>query len=555
MGISWWRRGLALCTLIFQIIRQRKCLQSLELNPRPYQQTQVRGLQSSPSLLEIRTPPLIEELHDTPQAHVEQEQRYPTGFGCVSFEELYRATDRIVGYTLREKLGMSDPLDIDDCMQSGYLKVWKRLQRQPDWFSEKPKKYVVQAVVNYSKAQRYAHLRHQRKTVFDADADRRVHPSALAPQQIETWIDLQHALHTVAEHVVTLDTSLYLIALYTLITDVRKEDAAKLFGHGTSTLTYARKQIRSTLARELPGYGLLEDTKDALFIPKRQRPLHPIPESVSRLLITDSQPPSLSPPPKDTSSHVVVAKATELVEAPVVLLATEPHTQQETEAIANDEDSTIAEEPKYRTLWRGEATFEELLTDKNVQNVAYAKIRSIGYTDEDADDCFQLGSLNLWKKITQEPTLLSDKRAAWVGVWVALSGSRRYLWKHKQHCVSFEDTDFDMETAEERTELYPRNRTERWATFATLTDERIDFALMMNALAQEYAEAPLKLLALYSLTTSVQMKDVTSVAGVNKNSMIKTRHEVKEDIRICIDPEAGSHLDAEVLEKYPVALT
>lgn len=50
---------------------------------------------------------------------------------------------------------MVNPEDIDDCMQSRYLKVWKQLQKQPDLFAEKPKKYVVQAIVMRSKAQRY----------------------------------------------------------------------------------------------------------------------------------------------------------------------------------------------------------------------------------------------------------------------------------------------------------------------------------------------------------------------------------------------------------------
>jgi len=139
--------------------------------------------------------------------------------------------------------------------------------------------------------------------------------------------------------------------------------------------------------------------------------------------------------------------------------------------------------------------------------------------------------LNLWKKLTQDPKLLSDKRAAWAGVWIALSGSRRYLWKHKQHCVSLDASELDRETAEERTELYPHNRTERWATFATQVDEQIDFALVMNTLAQRYDGDPLKLFALYSVTTSVQMKDVLPITNVNKNTMVHARAVVKEDLR------------------------
>lgn len=164
-------------------------------------------------------------------------------------------------------------------------------------------------------------------------------------------------------------------------------------------------------------------------------------------------------------------------------------------------------------------TFEELITDQQVKKVAFAKARSLGHTDQDAEDCFQLGSIKLWQALTEQPMLLCDKGAAWVGVWIAFSGSRRALWKHKARSVPLDRP-------------YQRgNRPERWAGFATRVDERIDFELLMNALAQRYDGDPLKLFALYSLTTSVKMKDVATVAGVETNRMIEARNAVKEDMR------------------------
>lgn len=220
-----------------------------------------------------------------PQGYFQEaEPKYPTGFGILTFQELYASTDRIVGYTLREKLGMTNPEDVDDCMQAGYLKVWQQLQKNPLLLADKPKKYVVQAVVLRSKAQRYAHLRHQRKIVYDADAStlrNGFHPST---QQIDTWIDLQQALAHVGEQVAALDTPLFILALYTLLTDVKKQDVATLFGCGVSTLTRARKQIRCVLARELAGYGKPFDTSAALFIPKRRQPARTGAPSVATLL-------------------------------------------------------------------------------------------------------------------------------------------------------------------------------------------------------------------------------------------------------------------------------
>jgi hypothetical protein len=94
---------------------------------------------------------------------------YDTGAGRMTFAQLYQRTRRIAGNTLRHQLGMSNPEDIDDCLQAAYFKLWQRLQDQPDLLAGKPVRYIVQAVVFRCKAQRYAHLRHYRKMVYDAD--------------------------------------------------------------------------------------------------------------------------------------------------------------------------------------------------------------------------------------------------------------------------------------------------------------------------------------------------------------------------------------------------
>lgn len=192
-------------------------------------------------------------------------------------------------------------------------------------------------------------------------------------------------------------------------------------------------------------------------------------------------------------------------------------------------------EPQYVTQWRGNATLEEILADKNVQNVAFAKMRSFGYTDQDAEDCFQLGSINFWKTLKEQPALLCDKRAAWVGIWIALSGSCRALWKHKARNVPLDSAYH-----------YGGNRPERWAGFATHVDEKIDFELLMNTLAQQYDGDPLMLYALYSLTTSVKMKDVVSVAGVDKNRMVEARNAVKTDMRKLLEQDRAVDVSQEM---------
>ncbi|MEO8612322.1 MAG: hypothetical protein ABI690_30785 [Chloroflexota bacterium] len=188
---------------------------------------------------------------------------------------------------------------------------------------------------------------------------------------------------------------------------------------------------------------------------------------------------------------------------------------------------------------------EELLTDHQVRKVAFAKARSLGYTDQDAEDCVQLGSVNLWKALQEHPTLLSDKGPAWVGVWIAFSGSRRALWKHEARAVSLDNPDLGT-SIDERLLFYQRSRKERWATWATRVDERIDFELVMRALAQRYEHDYMKLLALYALTTSVKMKDVAAIAGIDKKRFAGVvGNAVKDDIRTLLDIDAEAHVSDE----------
>jgi DNA-directed RNA polymerase specialized sigma24 family protein len=458
---------------------------------------------STPQHLPKASSPTTETAQSLPEETncTQSEPKYPTGFGEFTFAELYHTTCRIVGYTLRSKMGMTNPEDIDDCMQSGYLKVWEQLQKQPDLFAGKPKKYIVQAVVLRSKAQRYAHLRHYRKIVYDADAQNHQHAGDLTTPQVETWVDLAQAIQRVAEYASALRNPIYLLALYSLITDVKTQDVAQTYQHGLSTLTAAKRQIRATLAKELPGYSSVESGVEPLALPKirsfQSTQLHK--QLISPLLLDDSTPyPSLPKPRTDVSLRRFPLPSSQEILAPVPLTP----------------------EVTYETRWRGEAIFEDLLSDPQVRKVAFAKMRSLGYTDEDAEDCFQLGTIKLWQALREQPSLLSDKGAAWVGVWIAQAGSVRSLWKHKARSVPLTDPD-----------VYGNRRLERWASWATRVDQRIDFALLMNALAQRYDGDSIKLFALYSLTTSVKMKDVQAAAHAHKNQLIEARNKVKYDIR------------------------
>lgn len=218
---------------------------------------------------------------------------YPTGMGDLTFEELYRRTSRITGYVMRDKLGMTNPDDIDDCMQAGYFKVWQLLQKQPTLFANKPKRYIVQAVVFRSKVQRFSHQRHYRKIVYDAQTEVTPDPGPVIIRRLDTWIDLEQALTVVGEHVASFDSSLYLLALYALITQVTTQDVVQICSCGRSTLNKAKRRIRSTLAQELPGYGHSSDPSRALNISQTSPSRRPAPKRIAPLLFDDE--PSSTP--------------------------------------------------------------------------------------------------------------------------------------------------------------------------------------------------------------------------------------------------------------------
>jgi hypothetical protein len=204
-------------------------------------------------------------------------------------------------------------------------------------------------------------------------------------------------------------------------------------------------------------------------------------------------------------------------------------------------DADPTPERRYSTRWCGAVTLDELLSDPQVRKIAFAKARSLGYIGADAEDCFQLGCLNLWQVLQQDPNLLHDKGPAWVGIWITFSGSRRALWKHAKRCVSLDDPVSDRERLDASPLFQPRGRPERWAGWATRVDQRIDFAILMTTLANRYADEPLKLLALYALTTSVKMKDVASVAGIDKKRFTQVAgNAVKADLWALLKDEGDA---------------
>jgi hypothetical protein len=184
----------------------------------------------------------------------EPEPRYPTSMGDLTFGELVSKTQRIVGNTLRQA-GMDNPDDIDDALQSGYLKVYKQLRKTPDMFADKPKRYIVKNIYFRSKAQRYAHFRHYRKMVFDADPDWLMSDVGMKTHQSDFWIDMEEALAQVVAVIAASERSqLKLLILYCIITQAKPCEVAPLFESSSKTFTKHVREVRALLQAYLPNY-------------------------------------------------------------------------------------------------------------------------------------------------------------------------------------------------------------------------------------------------------------------------------------------------------------
>lgn len=209
-------------------------------------------------------------------------------------------------------------------------------------------------------------------------------------------------------------------------------------------------------------------------------------------------------------------------------------------------ETYLKPEPCYPTRWRGNATLETILTDDHVRRTAFYKARSLGYTHDDAEDCFQQGAIKLWKVLCEQPELLGDKGAAWVGIFIAHAGSHRALWKHTIRSAALSTSQADEPSADDHAMFYHGRRPERWAAWATRADQRMDFVILMNTLAQRYLDDPLKLLALYTLTTSVKLKDVVPMTGIHSKRFAKVvGNAVRADIQELLEQDTASSTEDE----------
>lgn len=447
----------------------------------------------------------FEDVDLLPPTKEPPEPRYCTGFGQLTFEELDHSTRRIAGNTLRGVYGMTNPEDIDDCLQSAYFKIWKKLQSRPDLFADKPKRYVVTAVVMYSKAQRYAHQRHYRKMMYDADPEWRPQKQTLTRSRVDTWIDLERAILT-ATVLAGNDATAHL-GLYAVLTQVSVSELVRTFPQGRKLIDRAKHQARAGMASQLVGYGTI-DPKLQSFLDALRQPLPAVPKtqpaSVSDLLdITGWQGWAVKP--------AVASQSAWCRNNPPV------HQTKTEEPIS----TALVRSEQVFTQWRGWLTLDQLLEDPQLRRAAFAKGYQLGLSTEDIEDCFQQGRIKLWQTLQNEPDLLLGKNPVWAGIYTLFSGDPKKTTRHHTRIQRFNDPDFDWNAADEHLSLgkQPVGRG-RWVE---AIDQHLDLQTLMQHMATLYEEQPRKLFALYALTTSVHIKHIEHLLNIHPRGAFKRR--------------------------------
>lgn len=180
--------------------------------------------------------------------------------------------------------------------------------------------------------------------------------------------------------------------------------------------------------------------------------------------------------------------------------------------------------PTYPTGWGGYRTFGEIMGD--CSPLAAAIMRERGVDNVDIPDALQRGFMVFYEKLSADPDMLDGQSRYAVAFPVYANCHTNYWQRHRRH-TSLEgmtangahDPDEWLITGLEA------NRSERWASWATATDMRLDveraFANLVDLFSSmEEPTASRMLVALYYMTTRVQLKDAAMIVGINYHYLL-----------------------------------
>jgi hypothetical protein len=181
----------------------------------------------------------------------------------------------------------------------------------------------------------------------------------------------------------------------------------------------------------------------------------------------------------------------------------------------------------YPTGWGGKQSFEQISDDIRPR-AAKMLLRQYRVWPQDLDDCLQNGLMYVWEQLAADRDFLARKSRFEAALIVCHRSKSTSIRKQNLRYEYMEDfwAKQDFKHPEEmRISGMERFKIagEHWATWATLTDIRIDIECAVLTVYDQVKDDPVGLLALYAATTSVTCKDLAYVVPGKGEEAIRCR--------------------------------
>ena len=190
----------------------------------------------------------------------------------------------------------------------------------------------------------------------------------------------------------------------------------------------------------------------------------------------------------------------------------------------------------YPTGWGGNLTFAQIMED--CSPLAATLMRKRHVDNKDIPDALQRGFMVFWERLANDPQMLAKESKYAVAFMVESNCHLNYWKRHKRHLsldgLERDDTDHPDEWLITGLEA---NRSERWAAWATAVDMRLDIERAFAQLVETYTmlaepESTRLLIALYYLTTQVELRDAALIANVNHHYLLSNYVSiVRKDVK------------------------
>lgn len=198
---------------------------------------------------------------------------------------------------------------------------------------------------------------------------------------------------------------------------------------------------------------------------------------------------------------------------------------------------------RYATGWAGEVTFEEIADI--LTPCMTRRLEKWGMYGQDIPDSIQQGLMRLWEQLVVNPDLLA-KQSKFGAMWVALAKCNcKVLAKQNRKYLPFTDLEagglLDIDEYGICGYNSPTawwNSVERWATWATATDARMDITNALQVIADKYMDDINGLAALYILTTSAEFYATLDALNVKKSTVWERMRDIKRQLQAMLEEYA-----------------